>query len=80
MQMICAILGLMAFGSVRRQSRSTASLFEQRKAAADEARTHSREKRGHSNGMDEEQVEFITVQQREKTPLIASNSNVLEII
>ena len=80
MQMICAILGLMTFGSVRRQKRSTASLFEQRKAAADEVRMHLKDKRSYSDGMDEEQVEFITLPQREKTPLIACNSNVLEII
>jgi hypothetical protein len=80
MQMICAVLGLMTFGSVRRQKRFSASLFERRKAAAEDARMHLREKRGVTYHVEEEQVDFITIQHRENIPLIACNRSVLEII
>ncbi len=79
MQIICSALGLMAFGSVRRQKRSTASLFEQRKAAAEEARMLARG-RGNGNQAEEEQIEFATIQQQENFPLVAFRSSVLEII
>jgi hypothetical protein len=78
--MICALLGCMALGSVRRQKRSSASLFEQRKRAAEEARRSAQEKHSNGSHAEDEQIEFTTIQQQEIFPLVAFKSGALEII
>jgi len=79
MQMVCTLLGILAFSSVRRQKRSSASLFEQRKAAAEEAR-NLRETRSSSNHEDDQHIEFASIQQQEKVSLLDGKSSTLEII
>ena len=81
--MICVVVGSMAFMSVRRQKRNTASLFDQRKLAAEAARQQAKKaKRGSEymeNNQDEE-IEFTRLDQEETVPLVDSSSNPLEII
>lgn len=72
--------------SVRRQKRVSASLFEQRKLAAEAARQQAKKARRSSeyveNNQDEE-IEFTRIdqqQQDEMIPLVDTSSNPLEII
>jgi hypothetical protein len=79
--MICALVGLMAFLSVRRQKRATASLFDQRKIAAEAARAKAKAARrsDYVESTQDEEIEFTNVND-EIVPLMETTSNPLEIV
>lgn len=78
MQMMCAIIGSMAFMGVRRQKRSTASLFDQRKLGPDAT---AGTKRSSDAAPQEGGIEFRNIRMEEEAaPLIQGNSHSLEII
>ena len=79
--MICALVGLMAFLSVRRQKRASASLFDQRKLAAEAARAKAKAGRrsDYVESTQDEEIEFTSVND-EIVPLMETSSNPLEIV
>jgi hypothetical protein len=82
LQMFCLLIGSMAFMSVKRQKKVSASLFDQRKQAAappkpPPTQRGRRDSDAHTNG---EEVEMARID-RETVPLLMENSsNPLEVI
>lgn len=73
----------MAFMSVRRQQRANASLFDQRKLAAEAARLKAKRARRSSEYVEshqDEEIEFTNTHLEETVPLVDTSSNPLEII
>ena len=79
--MFCALIGLMAFLSVRRQKRATASLFDQRKLAAEAARAKAKAARrsDYVESAQDEEIEFTNVND-EIVPLVQTTSSRIEIV
>jgi hypothetical protein len=70
--MFCFLLGSMAFASVKKQKRLSASLFDQRKRGVQLNGRHQRD-------TGEEVIEFSRIEE-ESVPLVHSSSNPLEVI
>ena len=81
--MICVVVGSIAFMSVRRQQRATASLFDQRKLAAEAARLQVKRARRSGEYVEahqEEEIEFANVCTEETDRLVNTSTDSLEII
>lgn len=73
--MFCLLIGSMAFMSVRKQKRVSASLFDQRKQTLKQKKG----RRGSDFFNEEEEIEFTKIDQ-ESVPLVESSSNPLEVV
>ena len=73
--MFCVLVGSMAFVSVRRQKRLSASLFDQRKQG-----TQTRPRGRRDSDAMEVEIEFSKVDTQETVPLVDTSNNPLEII
>jgi hypothetical protein len=77
--MICLVIGSLAFASVRRQKRLSASLFDQRKQGLAQQAKPPRGRRN-SDVEEEEVIEFSSMTNQEMVPLVVTSSNPLEVI